>query len=309
MDKETLRDVAADFCNESPTNYLPKRDGLSAAAAAADNFARNNIYGALSDAERLGADAESGYVGMRFYGDPVLSIGAADDPGFLKLKEPDIIGPFHKMPEEWLPGAKTVISFFLPFEKRIVEANRKDPVEPAMEWLMARVDGQKHLLAFGRHICETLEHEGYRAVAPQLEDAYIMRPARFPVPGGEDVIPFASNWSERHVGFVTGLGTFGLSTNFISKAGSAGRLIGVITDWEAEPDKKDYGDWLAYCNKCGACVRRCPARAYAGCEPGRKNHEICGEHIHFTCLKYEPRYGCGKCIAGMPCAYTALPAS
>jgi len=306
MDRETLKRIAEQFCDSSPTNFLPKQDSLTEDAALADNFARNNIYGTLADAKRLGADDESGYVGMRFYGHPVFAIGAADDAGFQALKDPKVIGPFHRSPEEWLENAKSVISFFLPFEKRIVEANKADAVEPAIEWLMARVDGQKHLLAFGRHICEALAAEGYRAVAPQLEEAYVMRPAQFQVPGDHGVPPYASNWSERHAGFVTGLGTFGLSTNFISKAGCAGRMIGIITDWETETDKKDYEDYLGYCNKCGACVRKCPAGAYIDEGNGGKSHRLCGDHIHKTCVKYEPRYGCGKCQSGIPCEYRAF---
>jgi epoxyqueuosine reductase QueG len=299
MDKQTLLQRAGDFCDNSPTNYLPDSASLSEDAARGNNFARNNIYGNASDALRLGADSESDYVGMRFYKKPLLSVGAAADPLFRDIQKPEAVGPFHKLPADWIPDAKSVISLFVPFEDRILASNKSDPVEPSLEWLMARVDGQKHLLALGAFIRDAITGEGYEAVCPQLEDEYAMRPAHFPLPDRDDIPPYASNWSERHVGVVTGLGTFGLSTNFISKAGCAGRLISIVTNKELSPDERDYDSYLGYCNKCRACMRKCPAAAYIS--DGKKDHRLCGEHIHKTCMKYEPRYGCGKCQSGIPC--------
>jgi ferredoxin len=303
MDTKDLLNLAGDYCDNSTTNYLPDRSSLSEDAAEGNNFARNNIYGDKSDALKLGADAdaENNYVGMRFYKRPIMSVGAASDSGFLNILKPEVVGPFHKLPSDWIPEAASVISFFLPFEDRILKSNKTDPIEPSMEWLMARVDGQKHLLSFGGHVRDAIIAEGWRAVCPQIEDEYAMRPAHFPLPNRDDIPPYASNWSERHVGVVTGLGTFGLSTNFISKVGCAGRMISIVTDMELPPDKKDYDSYLGYCNECGACVRKCPAGAYRDNGSGGKDHLLCGEHIHKTCMKYEPRYGCGKCQSGIPC--------
>jgi epoxyqueuosine reductase QueG len=300
VDRERLQRLAAEFCDESPTNYLSLKAEKSREDVRRNNFARNNLYGAPSDAELLGADEDSGYYGMRFYKTPVFAIGSADDPGFEELRREGVVGPSHRLPRDWTPEAKSVISFFLPFADRTVEANKKDPVEPAMEWLYTRVDGQQHLLALGARVRDALRGEGYDAAAPQIEEEYVMRAGPAPMPGADlrGVPPYASNWSERHVGYVTGLGTFGKSTNFISKVGCAGRLISVVTSWEATPDEKDYGGVYDYCNGCMACRRRCPGKAYAG---DGKDHRLCGEFIHRTCMKYAPRYGCGKCQSGIPC--------
>jgi epoxyqueuosine reductase QueG len=300
VDREILARLAADFCDRSPTNYLSLKVGDNRADVRQNNFARNNLYGAPSDVNLLGADENSGYYGMRFYKTPVFAIGAADDPGFAEIRREGVVGPAHAMPGDWVPGARSVISFFLPFADRTLEANKKDPVEPAMEWLYTRVDGQQHLLALGAHIRDALRNEGYGAAAPQTEEGYVMRAGPMPMPGEDlrGVQPYASNWSERHVGYVTGLGTFGRSTNFISKAGCAGRMISVVTTWETRPDEKDYEDIYGYCNGCMACRRKCPGRAYT--ENG-KDHGLCGNFIHETCKKYAPRYGCGKCQSGIPC--------
>ena len=304
MNREYMQKLADDFCDNSDTNYMSVKgedtERLESRPQAAA-YKKHNLYaqsGQTTGFDQLGADKGSEYVGMRFYKRPVFSIGSADDPGFNELRIPNVVGPHHKLPSEWLPGAKTVICFFLPFEERIVESNKKDPEIPSLEWVMTRVDGQQHILALGGYIRDKLIEEGYQAVTPQLDDAFVMHPG----PQFEDGIPgYSSNWSERHVGYVTGLGTFGLSTNFISKAGCAGRLISIVTNWDITPDEKDYKDRLGYCNQCRACIKKCYGNAYT--EEG-KDHALCGKQIGKVCADLRPRYGCGKCQSGIPCEYT-----
>jgi epoxyqueuosine reductase QueG len=111
--------------------------------------------------------------------------------------------------------------------------------------------------------------------------------------------PYSSNWSERHVGFITGLGTFGRMTNFISKRGACGRLISIVTDWETAPDEKDYTDIYGYCSDCGACYRACPGRALS---KDGKDIDLCSAYLGELGKKFAPRYGCGKCQSGLPCS-------
>ena len=50
-------------------------------------------------------------VGMRFFEEPLLGCASAEDPIFLQFhNDPVIIGPMFRLPEHWLPGAKSVIS-------------------------------------------------------------------------------------------------------------------------------------------------------------------------------------------------------
>ncbi len=44
--------------------------------------------------------------------DVLFGVAAADDPIFEQFKTPGIVGPHHISPQEWLPGAQSVISFF-----------------------------------------------------------------------------------------------------------------------------------------------------------------------------------------------------
>ncbi|MCX8032245.1 MAG: epoxyqueuosine reductase [Thermoleophilia bacterium] len=302
MNKEYLLRITAEFSETSPTNYLSapatseEEQERVASRLNEHNFARNNYYGPPDGGASLEAAKTAEYVGLRFYLPPIISVGLANDPAYQMLKQPDVVGPYHMLPTDWLATAKTVICLFLPFTERVIKSNTVDPVEPSWEWLFARVDGQQHLLATAALVRDALIAEGYRAVVPQIDDRYVMRvspaEAHLPIP------TFSSNWSERHVAFIAGLGTFGLSTNFISKRGTCGRLISVVTDWETEPDQKDYEDMYDYCSKCRACYDACPASAY--CESG-KDVLKCSTFLRENCAKYAPRYGCGKCQAGLPC--------
>ena len=49
--------------------------------------------------------------------DPLFAFADAWDPGFIELKLQ--VGPAHLMPHDLLPGAKSVICYFLPFASTI----------------------------------------------------------------------------------------------------------------------------------------------------------------------------------------------
>ena len=306
MTKDYLLKLVAEFSETSPYNYLsPPADSEESMLVQKKRFYENNYskhiyYEDAGDGSGLNAGKEERYYGLRFFLPPVMSVGSASDPGFLRLKDPKVVGPHHMMPEDWLPGAKTVISFFLPYTEEVIESNRVDDTEPSREWLYTRVEGQQMLLATGALIRDALLAEGFRAVTPYTDDRFMMRVS--PAEQGKPIPPFSSNWSERHVGFVTGLGTFGRSTNFISKAGACGRLISVVTDWEPELDEKDYEGVYDYCSNCGACYRACPVGALS--EEG-KDIVKCSQFLAYIGKKYKPRYGCGKCQSGGPCATKA----
>jgi epoxyqueuosine reductase QueG len=108
-----------------------------------------------------------------------------------------------------------------------------------------------------------------------------------------------SNWSERHVAFVCGLGTFGLSKGLITEKGVAGRFSSIVTDMGLSPSVRPYEGLYDYCIFCGLCARRCPANAIS-LDTG-KAHEPCEAFLNETRALFSPRYGCGKCQSGMPC--------
>ena len=304
MTREKLQKLADEFSDKSEYNYLGSPGGtdMSAEQTNINNYAKNNLNNPGATPDSFIKEDFGNLAGMRFFERHIFSICKAGDPGFANIKRAEIVGEHHLLPTDWLPDAKSVISFFLPYSRATVEANKRDPATPPLEWLYTRVDGQRYLLALGAMIRDALIADGHKSVTPYTEDRFIMRVGGPLAPGEAQIPQFSSNWSERHVGVVTGLGTFGLSTNLITKAGCAGRLISIVTDWETDPDPRDYDDWLGYCSRCGACLKRCPAQAHLGAS-GLKNHATCGEYIRKTCEPYTPRYGCGKCQSGIPCEY------
>ena len=110
--------------------------------------------------------------GMRIYDEPLFGYASAEDQYFTEAKKPGIVGPQFMTPAEWLPGAKTVISFFLPFTSRVRSANSQNMNWPADEWLHARIEGQAFQNILCRFAEELLKKEGFAALAPMIDSRF-----------------------------------------------------------------------------------------------------------------------------------------
>ena len=69
----------------------------------------------------------------------------------------------------------------------------------------------------------------------------------------------ASQWSERHAAYASGLGTFGLCDGLITPKGKAVRFASVVTRIKVPPTQRPYKDHHAYClhyakGICGMCI-------------------------------------------------------
>lgn len=221
---------------------------------------------------------------MRIWDQPLLAVASANDVLWEKLKEPEVVGSQHLSPDEWLVGAKSVISYFLPFTQRIRQTNWSDGF-PSTEWLYGRYEGETFNDTLRQFVVDLVNKEGGRALAPGLDKRFA-------------VVNRRSNWSERHVAFVAGLGTFNLNRSMITSLGSAGRFGSVIVDFELAPTQHLYKEVDEYCIKCGACIDRCPPQAIN--EKGKDN-ESCSRYLGEVLERYKPRYGCGKCQTAVPC--------
>jgi epoxyqueuosine reductase len=221
---------------------------------------------------------------LRIFDPPLLGVAAAEDPLFEDLKHIDCIGPHHLSPKEWVADANVVIAYFLPFSDRIREANRSAGL-PAQEWLYGRIEGEQFNNALRKFMVRWFSDEGYTAVAPASDSRFKVASRR-------------SNWSERHVAYIAGLGTFSLNCSLITKRGSAGRLGSVIVSADLEPTPRFYNTRDKYCTRCGACAMRCPPLAI---NDRGKDHAICSDYLDRVKDRYQPRYGCGKCQTGVPC--------
>lgn len=301
MKRETLLKMAEDYVMTSPFN---------------------NIGPHTRDAEN--------YYGLHIFDKPLMCIGRADDPMWKVLQKPEAVGPQMALPTEWVPGAKSVISFFFPACKKIKEETAKDKEYVPKEWLFARTDAQWVMFSLLGIISDELKKEGYKACVPSDDPRFTFRGSlKEPAYGGrlsnfqEYGIPeeyeaytktdayariqsmdfplYNSNWSERHTAFVCGLGTFSISTNLITEKGCSGRFLSIVTDWEPEEyDERPYKDYMEYCTRCGACIKCCPGHAMD--ETG-KDKKRCHDYFQGILYSYDyiPRYGCGKCQTNMPC--------
>lgn len=236
---------------------------------------------------------------LRIYNQALAGVAAADDPIFRRFKEPGVVGPHYLLPEDWLPGAQSVVSVFLSYTEAVRTSNRADKNWPSQEWLIGRIEGQQLIQQF---LCSALMDrfgsEGGEVAAPMLDPRFkSWSDADGPEePGGP---AFTSNWSERHTAYACGLGTFGLSRGIITEKGMAGRFFSLITTLKIEPDVRPYTGLYEYCTQCGACVRRCPAGAI-NLKRG-KAHPPCAAFLDRTMARFSPRYGCGKCQTAVPC--------
>jgi len=242
--------------------------------------------------------------GCPIYDTPLIGFAAAEDSLFAEFKKPEIIGPWHMSPAQWLEGAKTVVSLFFPFSEGVRSALRKcsPDMDIPFQWLYARVEGQSLLDEIMSGVSDKLRERKIAAVVPAID------PRLKAIQGGKGGIQgyaeinestFGSTWSERHAAYVCGLGTFGLSKGIITEKGMAGRFASIIIDLELEADIRPYSGVYDYCTKCGACIRRCPVGAIS-LEKG-KDHSVCGPWIDRSKQIYAPRYGCGLCQTRVPC--------
>ncbi len=239
--------------------------------------------------------------GMQLFDAPVWGVSDAFDPLYRRMKKPEAIGPWFRLPQEWLPGARRVISIFFPFSEPVRKSLRTAVTEIPPEWLHGRIEGHEAMLAFARSLAKDIQNAGARALIPALDPRFgvIMRGKG--ISGFETGDPnvFGSRWSERHVAYISGLGTFGLSRGIITERGMAGRFCSIVTDLELDVTPRTYQGLYDWCIRCGACVQRCPENAIS-LDHG-KDHIPCADRINQSKIDYAPRYGCGMCQTAVPC--------
>ncbi len=268
-------------------------------------------YVATSPGNRLDS-----FDGGCIFDEPLVGFADGDDTIFQNYKS--IIGDFHLTPREALgkrleskensrerPARVNAISFILPVTYQTRLSLRKETSVPSLRWNHTRWHGQDFIDELSRYVVSLLEGLGYQAVAPELADFFKLKN----LPGG-----YVSNWSQRHIAYAAGLGTFSLNDGFITTKGMAMRCGSVVTDALIPPSPRIYKDHLANClfysdGSCRRCVERCPAGAIS--EQGHDKNK-CLEFLFARqkeILKemgreegYIGRYlGCGLCQTEVPC--------
>ena len=237
-------------------------------------------------------------ISVQIFEPPIIAISTANNPEFEYLKKDDGIGNHFMLPAQWLPEAKSVISYFFPFTETIRNSNKEDKNYPSKGWFNGRIEGQAFINHFSSSIVNFLTENGFKAVSPSIDKRFFMNTDQDDNNLGR---LYTSNWSERHVGYICGIGTFSLSKGLISEKGIAGRLTSIITNLELDPDTKKFQHFEENCIMCGKCIVNCPVQAISF-ESG-KNHKICSAFLNNILAENSPWYGCGKCQVNVPCEH------
>lgn len=224
---------------------------------------------------------------------PVVGFADADDPLFGTLKE--VIGPNHALPSDIVPGARTVITYFVPFSKEVIDSNVEGE-ESSRAWDIANIDTNQLLKDLNQQLHQLLTEKGFHA-------------SLLPPTYNYDEEKLVSDWSHKSAAYISGIGTFGVHHVLITEQGCCGRLGSVITDLDVPHTKHLGEEYCLYRSKgiCKKCVERCPNGAF--CVHGKDieyNRWRCNEQIYDKIVPVYPSGTgdtCGKCMCGVPCAF------
>ncbi|MGE4266209.1 MAG: (Fe-S)-binding protein [Deferribacterales bacterium] len=249
--------------------------------------------------------------GKRYYDEPDTFFADASDSIFNKFK--DVVSPEHMTPKEvfefeygegTFKGGSVIVSVSA-IQEDIRASNRIRKDMASKEWALSRGHGDEIFYKDRfREITKYIHGSGYKAVAPWLSDKFkVIR-----------TNTLTSNWSERHMAYAAGAGTFGLSDGFITEKGTCVRIISIVTDMILEPDIRKKQSHTANClfmskGLCGVCIKRCPVNAID------KNGHDKMKCVAFVYSKASKEFaaevggiektgsGCGLCQTKVPCEF------
>jgi epoxyqueuosine reductase QueG len=218
---------------------------------------------------------------------PLVAYASARDPMFAELKR--AVRDTHAMPGDLLPGARSVIAWFLPFDRSVPRSNRPGRLA-SDEWQYAYVETNALIATVSERLAAGLRERGYQAATQAATKNF-------------DTDSLMSDWSHKHVAWIAGLGQFGIHRMLITSSGSAGRLGSLVTTAPLEPTPRSTQPACLYLldGSCVACLERCPVGALAVDDFDR--HVCWG----LCCENGEKHKGtgledaCGKCLSVVPC--------
>ncbi len=222
-----------------------------------------------------------------------LLVTAKVDERFNDL--PRIAAGNHLLPNDLLKTARTVIVYFLPFKRELVLENSKEKF-PVRNWAIAYNDTNKLIERINQGLAGFMAQTGNHS-------------ATTPPTANFDKVSLMSRWSHKHLGYLSGLGRFGINAQLITPSGCAGRLGSLVTE-------ADLGDHPVFSGmepclhkqglECLKCVAACPVNAVTveGIDRTRcyKRIKAVQKMKHLSDL---PEYTetCGKCQAFLPCSF------
>ncbi|MCP4753668.1 MAG: hypothetical protein GY866_22520 [Proteobacteria bacterium] len=205
------------------------------------------------------------YGGGRIFAEPLTGVSRGDDPIFHKYKE--VVAPEHLTPAEmWvqsglpdgrdLPPRLRILSIVFPYVDRIREEGKKAEDYPADIYRIGRNFADDFMSDVLDKTVVFFQDQGFQSLAG-------VRSKIFTILSRQEPPWFYSVWSERHMAFAAGLGTFSLHEGFISEKGCNIRVASVVTDAPLEVTLRKSDDPYANClfhakEECVKCAERCP---------------------------------------------------
>ncbi len=196
----------------------------------------------------------------------------------------------HRLPQEFLPDCTIILSYFFPFTREgdvpLIDQNGNSII-----WIKGYQQTEQLLVELNRHMSDVIREWGYQAAVPSQE-------------GTHDNKHLRCNWSQSHIAYAAGLGTFGANGLLITDSGVCGVFHSLVTSLPVEPDKPLLQERCLYkkAKACGLCFNRCPQQSLSRetCHPFDRNS--CVERLN-AYRKLEGTAACGTCTVALPCSH------
>ncbi len=208
------------------------------------------------------------YGGGRIFDTPTFGVAKGDDAIFLRFKA--VVGPKHLTPPEmWLQSGLAdvqdlaarlrIVSIIFPYVDRIRAESKTSRKMPAEIYSVGRNFANAFMDDVLARTVAFFQAKNFQATSG-------MRSPAFQIIVNADPLNIYATWSERHMAFAAGLGTFSLHEGFISEIGCNIRISSVITDAPLDvtlrKSDEPYANCLYYTSaKCKKCAARCPGDA------------------------------------------------
>lgn len=217
---------------------------------------------------------------------PLVRFADAHDKKFEQLKE--LVVSDHYLPTDYLENAASVLSYFIPF-RREISASNKDGFLSSQAWADAYLVTNDMFTVINDALVQAVRDMGYDACPPFDAGMISMD------------MPY-SRWSQRHVAYIAGHGTFGINNMLISDKGSVGRYASIIMSLPVDADPIPTQERCLYKKdgSCGLCMSRCEVGALRVDSFDRIK---CLGQCMRNYEKYPGADVCGKCVVELPCSF------